>query len=290
MYTSIARSVVSRSLKAGSAALLRTAEFLDQKNLLSKNEQAILNRNAVFKNRHQGKRAFVIANGPSLKNTDLAVLGSELTFVVSGFWKHEAVKLWQPTYYSILDKTFFTDAENIRQFHQDLKDRITDTTYFAPLFRGYSGNLKHGYLPPDRTYYVAAYGAPSATVDLTSLIQGFESVSAFALAQAIYMGCSPIYLLGFDHDYLAHRGIDHHFYEGSAIKGHRNEVVSIAELNPYDRDMESSLRLWANYRSLHKVAIAAGIEIINATSGGYLDVFPRVKYSEIGFRADAPRA
>ena len=51
-------------------------------------ERALLARNSVFRNRHKGQRCFVIGNGPSLKTQDLSLLAREITFVMSGFWKH----------------------------------------------------------------------------------------------------------------------------------------------------------------------------------------------------------
>lgn len=281
MLPSVMRTVVSRSLKKASESAMSLSLILDNLNLLMTDERRILLRNEIFKDTHRGERAFVIVNGPSLKRQDLSLLKNEITFVVSGFWKHPIIEQWQPTYYSILDKAFFTDEENIRVFYKELNNRIKDSIFFLPLFRGYEANKKNNYLDHNRTFYVATYGNPFPSVELTSLVQSFQSVSAFALAQAIYMGCSPIYLLGFDHDYLAHRGIDHHFYEGSCISGHRNESVPISDLNPYDGEMEALLKLWKNYRSLKVVAENKNIKVFNATYGGYLDVFDRVNFEDI---------
>lgn len=283
MFFDVVRLYGARSLKRLGRGLHGISERLEAMNLLTKEERAILSRNGVFKNKHKGKRAFVIVNGPSLKGQDIGCLKNEITFAVAGFWKHPAVALWQPTYYSICDPAFFTDGPGIREFFQELNTKVPNSTFFLPLFRGLEANRKYGLLNPDRTHYVAAYGDPTPTVELTSLVQGFQSVSTFSLAQAIYMGCNPIYLLGFDHDFLAHRGIDHHFYAGCAIKGHRNESVPLSDRAPYDRDMEDMLKLWGNYRSLKSVAEAAGIRILNATDGGYLDVFERQNYAELVF-------
>src|SRR4051794_30859438 len=45
----------------------------------------VLKRNEIFRNRHKGKSCFVLGNGPSLKNQDLAPLVNELTFVTNTF-------------------------------------------------------------------------------------------------------------------------------------------------------------------------------------------------------------
>lgn len=281
MLPTVARIVTSRTLTKISGFAMNFSLHLDDLNLLTNEEKEILSRNAIFKDRHKGQRGFVIVNGPSLKKQDIRLLNKEITFVVSGFWKHPVIEHWQPTYYSILDKNFFTDEDSVRTFFAEMNNRIKESTFFLPLLRGYDFNKKHGYVDFDKTYYIAANGEPFPSVDLTSLIQGFAGVSAFALAQAIYMGCNPIYLLGFDHDYLANRGVDHHFYDGGTIKDAKNASVPLADRIPYDVEMEANLRLWKNYRSLQAVAEKANIKIFNATMGGYLDVFDRVSYEEI---------
>jgi len=208
-------------------------------------------------------------------------LKDQITFVASGFWKHDAVLSWQPTYYSLSDPNFFNDSPQTQNFYQSMNQRIHSSTFFVPLHRGFDAVRKHGFLPVDRTYYIASVGTNVSSNDLTGVVQGFGSVSAFALSQAIYMGCSPIYLLGFDHDYLANRGVDRHFYKGGTIVGHKLTDVPLADRVPYDDEMRASLGLWSNYRALKAIADKKGMQIFNCTRGGYLDVFPRLDYESL---------
>lgn len=281
LVPSVIRTVISRFLKKVSKSAVSLSLYLETLNLLTPEENRIIARNAIFRDKHKGRRAFVIVNGPSLKKQDMRLLKGEITFVVSGFWKHPIVELWQPTYYTFLDKNFFVHNESIAKFYNELNSKIKKSIFFLPLLRGYEFNEKYNYLNRGRTFYIASNGDPFPSVDLTSLIQGFAGVSAFALAQAIYMGCSPIYLLGFDHDYLANRGTDHHFYEGGTLQGLKG--TSVPRI-PYDVEMEANYRLWQSYRSLKTAAESKNIKIFNATSGGYLDVFDRIDYENIFHR------
>lgn len=250
-------------------------------NILNKKSKNLLNRNKIFENKHKGKRAFVIVNGPSLKNQNLHLLKNDITFVVSAFYKHDVIETWQPTYYSILDKTFFENTEKSKFFFKEIKEKIHSSTFFIPYFRGYKANIERNLLPLDQTYYIATAGLPNEKIDLSNVVQSFQSVSAFALSQAIYMGCSEIYLLGFDHDYLAYRGIDRHFYIGGTLKGHISSNTPLSEMYTYEEEMKSCLKLWKNYRFLKKSAQKRGIKIYNATEGGYLDVFERISYESL---------
>src|SRR5689334_4044737 len=60
----------------------------------------LLQRNEVFRDRHKGRRCFVIGNGPSLKEQDLSPLVDEITLVTNSFYAHPIVgDSWQPSYY-----------------------------------------------------------------------------------------------------------------------------------------------------------------------------------------------
>lgn len=272
---------LAKRLRKFATYLEQSAELIEARHLLTSQQHSVLQRNAEFSGKHKGQPAFVIVNGPSLATQDILRLKDRVTFVVSGFWKHEALLSWQPTYYSLLDANFFTDTPATRMFYQNLHQRVHSSTFFVPLFRGYDAVHKHKFLPENKTYYVASIGEKASNNDLTNIVQGFAGVSAFALSQAIYMGCSPIYLLGFDHDYLANRGVDRHFYTGGTLPGHQNTNVPLADRIAYDDEMRANLRLWANYRFLHAEAKKKGVEIINCTNGGYLDVFPRIGFDLI---------
>jgi hypothetical protein len=218
-------------------------------------------------------------NGPSLAQQDISVLKNSITYCVSGFWKHDVISHWQPTYYSLLDKNFFEESESQKLFYKDLNRRIQKSTFFLPLHRGYDAVRQQSILHPDQCYYVAAVGSGKEGVDFANIVQSFAGVSAFALAQAIYMGCNPIYLLGFDHDYLANRGVDRHFYSGGTMVGHKWANLPLGNRVPYDVEMKNNFDLWQNYRYLKAEAEKRGIRIFNATNGGYLDVFDRIDYN-----------
>lgn len=285
MFPLYGSSLLVRSMRKYASLINQSANFIESHQLLTKQQKLILQKNRAFKDKHKGQPAFVIVNGPSLATQDINRLNGQITFVASGFWKHDAVLNWQPTYYSLSDANFFKNSEPTQVFYENLRRRIHNSTFFVPLYRGYDAVQRYGFLPVDRTHYIASVGANRTNNDLTSIVQGFGSVSAFILSQAIYMGCSPIYLLGFDHDYLANRGVDRHFYQGGTIPGHKNTNVALADRIPYDDEMRANLGLWENYRSLKKIADKEGVQIFNCTRGGYLDVFPRLDYDSLPINA-----
>jgi len=285
------RRSVRRVLSWSGDSLLRAAARLEQSRTLSREDRACLARNSTFRDRHAGRRCFVIGNGPSLKRQDLTPLADEITLTMSGFWKHPVLDRWQPTYYCLADPLFFDGSEPMRKFFADLSSRIRSTTFFVPLSaRRHIQRLS--LLPMEQTCFVAFHGdlgngLPSRP-DLTETVPGVQSVSQLAIMIAMYMGCSPIYLLGLDHDWLAQRGMDRHFYGGLTVEGHPIAHGDLDRLS-YKSDLIAVLNMWNGYEQIRQVGSRHKIQILNATDGGFLDIFPRVKYVTL-FPEVSPRS
>ena len=74
--------------------------------------------------------------------------------------------------------------------------------------------------------------------------------------------------------------MDRQFYEGKTID---NPPFAHSDLNKlsYKADLESVLRLWNIYEGLLGFARRNNIVNLNATNGGFLDVFPLVRYEDV---------
>lgn len=271
----------NKVLKTSRALLLYAAGHLPElEPSLSPNEQRLLDRNRAFKDKHKGQRCFVIGNGPSLKTQELSPLANEVTFVMSGFWKHSIVEKWQPTYYCFADPLFFDGSGPMREFFKHLRPRIHSSTFVVPLY-GAKIIKEQDLLPVEHTNYVQFRGSLSdariANLHLTKFIPGVQSTSQLCIMAAIYMGCSPIYLLGLDHDWLSHRGMDKHFYPDKTIENHPEAHGDVSRYY-YKDQARAVVNLWGGYEVLLRVCQRDGILIFNCTEGGFLDVFPRANY------------
>lgn len=243
----------------------------------------IISKNNEFKNCHKDTPAFVIVTGPSLKNQDLAKLEGQLIFSVNSFYKHKYIKKLNPQYIFFLDSNLFNSISiNKSDFYTKARTLYNNAIYFLPLFRGYKAVTKNQILPFERCRFVAFGGVEEGSnFSLDALMPNMYGVGAFALSSAVYMGCNPIYLLGFDHDYLANRGINHHFYEGSTVDIPNYVEPTLGDRVPYDEEMITNYHLWQNYRNILKVAKNKGIQIYNSTDGGYLDVFELKSFEDL---------
>lgn len=260
------------------ANVLESYPFLNQKDL------SIIGQNKKFQNFHKNKRAFVLANGPSLKKLDLKKIKKEdITIGVSGIYKHPDLKSgrFHLNYLALLDRLFFSYKPEILSIYNELDKGLGETKFLFPLARGYGFIKDHNLLRNKEIIYAATYGNETSKIDFTKVIPGFQTVATFSIAWAIYLGCNPIYLLGYDHDYLANREMDSHFYNGSIIKGHITESKAISEIYTYYDTMKFMMKFWENHLFFKNIAVKNNIKIYNATQGGYLDVFERKKYDDL---------
>ena len=279
--------------RASAAVLRRTSAALNKASAvaysqtlpkLTAEERQLIKNNRSLHRRHAGRRCFVIGNGPSLRNQDLSLLSNEITFVMNAFWKHPIVEQWQPTYYLLSDPILFERSEPIRNFFASLRARIHNTTFIVPI-TGRSAIVDEGFLPMESTRFVAFHKQERTPVveqdiDFTRLLSGVSTIAQLALMAAMYTGCSPIYLMGLDHNWLADRhGGDLNFYPGKTLENH--PFVTGRSMYSYDADMEAMLAAWKCYRALDNIAGQMGCKIINATDGGYLDVFERAPYHSL---------
>ena len=240
----------------------------------------LLQRNEVFRNRHKGNRCFVIGNGPSLKEQDLSPLVDEITLVTNSFYAYPIVgDSWQPTYYFISDPMYFDGRVDTTEFAA-ISSKIKSAPFFVPSY-AYKFLSESNALPAPRTYYVGVGGVrlerSTELPDFTSVTLGMQTVVQLAIMAGMFMGCSPIYLIGLDHNWLAQPAEDH-FYTKSD-----SETQTEIQVRPwtYLSLMGAITTMWDVYLALQKIADAAGIEIVNCTQGGFLDVFKRAKYEDI---------
>jgi len=242
------------SLRRCSKAINGLAYHIEKKKILTRRDKEILKRNARFASCYKGKRAFVIGNGPSLKSQDLSLLKNEITFTCNAFYLHPILSEWQPTYHSHIDPAGFDGSVPVGTWFEEICAKMPTTIFFAP-YNARNVIMEKKLLPEDRAFYCYFAGRMSEGVkhvNLTQPIPGAINACLFSLSVAIFMGCNPIYLIGMDHDWLAIREVDPHFYEGTVING--ATLAADRTKIKYGPYMRQVLMLWEGYENLKMFA------------------------------------
>lgn len=249
---------------------------------------------AKLKRRYRRQRCFIVGNGPSLKNQDLTALTEEVTFVANWFALHEETERIDPTFYCVCGEQFFggefaewnRDVRFNRDLHTLLKARASNAIKVFPFFFKAGISSQRLFAPQSIRYVLyepklwqPIWKARKMNLDVAwdPLYQGHSVVISFCLPIAYYLGFTEIYLVGCDCDYGVEEPGDprQYFYD-------TNEHAS--EAPPFDWLQKS----WASDGPMiRSFAVARreferrGRRIYNATDGGKLEVFPRVRFEDV---------
>ena len=99
---------------------------------------------------------------------------------------------------------------------------------------------------------------------------GVQTVVQLGIMAGMFMGCSTIYLMGLDHDWLSQGGSGNFYQPQGNAAGW-----------DYKSLMAAMTTIWNVYEMHRRIAAKHGIRIVNVTNGGFLDVFERARYEEI---------
>ena len=220
-------------------------------------------RLAELKDIHTSKRAFIIGNGPSLKQTDLSKLKGELTFGLNRIY------LIFPTLG--FGTTYFVSVNDLV-----IEQCINDISALPmPKFLSWRSCRFFPAGPLPATFLYTTYDNPSFARDVRRRVWESATVTYVSLQLAFHMGFEQIILVGVDHNSkvpgkanatIVSQGDDpNHFNPAYFGKGFRWQLPDF-EMSEF------------GYRLARQAYEAAGRQVLDATVGGKLTVFPKVDY------------
>lgn len=265
-------------------------------------DKNILLRNLELKNKHAGRRCFIIGSGPSIADTDLPRLSREYTFVVNEFEKNEQYLSLAPKFHIISESNYFTEGGPeywLSRFKE--KDRYipVDTTMIINL-GARSFVQKYGLFKQHRVYYVGTQGIFTENlpfnINLDRYVPQPKNSVLMCMITATWMGFDEIYLLGCEHSFLAqplgqNKSLSFsHSYDDEISKLDKvsdeilKKYITLKELSfNYEMNMQSILQLFRNYRLFYTKAHRSHptLKIFNATPNSFLDIFPLINFEDI---------
>lgn len=218
----------------------------------------------ALRGRHWGKRCFVLGNGPSLNQTDLSLIRDEFVIGTNRVYLHPESRAWRRWYYCAVNPNV------IGQFAEEI------AALEALRFLAWEEREK---VPQsDATLWLRSSNEPRFSFDLTRGMWQGATVTYVALQVAFHLGFTDVVLLG----------VDHHYDR----EGQPNKLVTSGEADPdhFAQDYFGPGCRWqlpdlAQSEIAYRLARLAfeqeGRRVRDATVGGRLGVFPKVKLEEL---------
>jgi hypothetical protein len=221
---------------------------------------------AALKDIHKGKRAFIIGNGPSLKQTDLGRLKDEFTFGLNRIYLMFPELHFSTTYFVCINNLV------IEQCVKDLN------ALSMPKFFSWHSHRFFPEAPESASFIYTTYDNPAFARDVRWRVWESATVTYVALQIAFHMGFSQVILVGVDHKSnvpgkanttIVSQGDDpNHFNPAYFGKGFRWQLP----------DFETSE---IGYQLARRAYEADGRQVLDATIGGNLTIFPKVDYPSL---------
>ena len=220
----------------------------------------------AFKDIHKGKRAFIIGNGPSLKQTDLTKLKNEFTFGMNRIYLLFPELGFSTTYFVAINDLVI----------EQCVDEIAALS--IPKFIAWHSRRHFQHFPDELMFLYTTYTGPKFSRNITRRVWEGATVTNVALQLAFYMGLQQVVLIGVDHNFTnkgdANKTVvstgdnPNHFSANYFGKGFRWQLP----------DLDTSEIGYQKARDAYR---KAGREVMDATVGGKLTIFPKVDYNSL---------
>lgn len=177
---------------------LRYIKFLYEYYFLKKYRYLL--KNKELKGIYDGKRCFMVGNGPSINNQDLALLKDEIVFMANRAFLDHRYEIIKPKYHIIVDPKLATGEwpitflDEIAEKNPDVTFLLNSYWYNLDIFQPYKEKYKIYWIDGSLTFTPYFY---NKQIDLTKRTYS-NAVVEYGITAAIYMGFKKINILGVD--------------------------------------------------------------------------------------------
>jgi hypothetical protein len=229
----------------------------------------LMRRNDRLKDARAGGVVYILGNGPSLNNFALEKIYGVDVITMNYFHLHPQLDNFRIVAHCIgepFDSGSWIDPGDM------VEKTGADAYWFNYTARTY---CEKQYRDKDVHYYLPGVAAGFDVLrdaDLSRPTLQYQSTAQMAIMVAMHMGYKDIYLIGFDHDWLATRGYSPHFYseeddDPAVVKADFSAISYLSMIN-------ITKNLFEVYEAIRKISLRQGVNIVNLSTPSYLDVFP----------------
>jgi len=256
---------------------------------------SIIKHNSQFYKIHQGKRCFILGNGPSINSEDLSGLEDEFVFVVNQVAKSSYYEKIRPNYYFCVDPVFFSldvsdalDCQTINSFKR-LHSELCNPVCFIPA-RFKKDIERYGIKDLNIHYFVDSYRMTEKCkklIDYSKVVPSFCTVVQYAITMAVYMGFDEIYLLGCDNTNIVAtinsilKKDNNDMYSYSVTENENKRMERMVNKNGLEAYCESYLFTLQDYRKLYEYCKQRNVHLVNCSSNSVIDSIPRQELRKV---------
>lgn len=226
----------------------------------------IIKNNRKWKDKFNGEKVIVIANGVSLNSVDKNIIKGNKVIVMNNFERCE----WKDQV-EIVAHCLGEPFQSPSWMKEDLENSIQGTDSVSYWLHFSSVGRLNNTIKPDYIHYVFAAKEPAIhlgkEINLHGISLGYQTTAQLAIQVGIYMGFKEISLVGFDHDWLASPDYSKHFYSEK-----RDKTDFLNRLSYLDT-INMMQRMWIIYYKLKEIAHNQKTKICNYSKPTFLDVF-----------------
>ena len=242
----------------------------------------------MLKGKYEGRRCFIMGNGPSLNQTRLELLKNEFVWGFNKIYLLFDRISWRPAFYVTNDRRL---TEHISEEINGLINQLPKATFFFPdhfvkkeLNNSYQHEQIYWYheIPWDSSQ---DRQTPLFSRDPSKYVVNTATVTIAGLQLATYLGFNPIYLVGCDTTYTIPPTV-------KLENGNPELLTSTANDDPnhFTASYSGEGDKWsapnvplmiAQYEDARQALEETNTRVYNATVGGQLEVFPRVDFASL---------
>ncbi|WP_391120344.1 hypothetical protein [Psychrobacillus sp. L3] len=268
-----------------------TSKIIDYKAKDLEVSSNILKKNEHLLNSSKSKRCFVIGNAPSLGELDLDKIINDDKIMVNNFYKNPSLINLNPTYWMLADPLFWKkDQLFLDPILDILNGKLSNTKLF--ISDEALGTVKRDIIDEENIYYYHMDNCNSdissvSEIDFTNIVPLFaQNVISTSLMLALFLKYEEIVLIGCDHTWwnyskeeIENGVIPPHYYTKNDLD--KKTSKNIFKDYGYEGIRKTIERQKQEYYQLKLIAQSKDIKILNATPGGYLEIFDRIIFEDL---------
>lgn len=240
----------------------------------------IFAKNLDLKGIAKGKRAFLLATGPSINNEKLEMLAGEDCFSISNFFLHHEIKRINPLFHGFAPYHEPLILENYVEWLRHADTKLPPQTKIVLGHKTYDLVQKNDLFPDREVYYLYLTSTSTRNIDVLRPVLNPITGPLLMLPLMIYMGYEQIYLLGCDNTTLRdYKKTITNFYK-SEQDMRKNATEEDGWLD-VELHYKADLRSFEQYRYYQNILNGKSTSITNLSVDSWLEMFPRNRLEKV---------